>query len=42
MGFLFHKRLRLAKGLWINLSKIRCPLSMGWRGLTTSVGRKGL
>jgi hypothetical protein len=42
MGFRFHKRQRLGKGLWINLSKFRDPLSVGWRELTTNIRRKGV
>jgi len=42
MGFRFHKRPRLRKGLWKNLSKTANSLSIAWRGLTTNVGWKGL
>jgi hypothetical protein len=41
MGFRFHKRLRLGKGLWINLSKTAGLLSIAWRGLA-NIGRKCL
>jgi hypothetical protein len=42
MGFRFHKRPRLRKGLWINLGKTAGSLSIAWRGLTTNIGWKGL
>jgi hypothetical protein len=41
MGLCFHKRPRLGKGLWINLSKTPGSLSIAWRGLT-NIGRKSL
>ena len=37
-----HKRLRLAKSHWINLSKVGGALSIGWRELTTNISRKGV
>jgi hypothetical protein len=42
MGFRFHKRPRLRKGLWKNLSKTASSLSIARRGLTTNIGWKGL
>jgi hypothetical protein len=42
MGSCFHKRPRLGKGLWRNLSKTAGSLSIAWRGLATNIGRKGL
>jgi hypothetical protein len=42
MGFCFRKRLRLGKSFWINLSKTSDSLSIGWRGLTTNISRKGV
>jgi hypothetical protein len=42
MGFRFRKRIRLFKGVWINLSKKGGSLSMGGHGATTNVSRRGV
>jgi hypothetical protein len=42
MGFRFRKRIRLAKGLWINLSNKGSSLSVGGRGATMNVSKKGV
>ena len=42
MGLRFHKSLRIAPGLRINLSKKGLSsLSVGGKGLTYNIGRKG-
>ena len=42
MGFKFRKRIKLAPGLWVNLSKGFPSFSIGKRGLTTNVGKRGV
>jgi len=42
MGFRFRKRIRLAKGLYLNLSKRGGSLSIGSRGTTTNISKKGV
>jgi hypothetical protein len=42
MGFRFRKRIRLGKGIWINLSKKGGSLSVGGRGVTMNVSKKGV
>jgi ribosomal protein L28 len=42
MSWRFRKRIRLAKGLWINLSKKGGSLSVGGRGATMNISKKGL
>jgi Protein of unknown function (DUF4236) len=42
MGFRFRKRIRLAKGFWINVSKKGASLSVGGHGLTTNIGNDGV
>ncbi|MFP4058593.1 MAG: DUF4236 domain-containing protein [Candidatus Brocadiia bacterium] len=41
MGFRFWRRIRIAPGLRLNLSKAGASLSFGPRGATTTVGRRG-
>jgi Protein of unknown function (DUF4236) len=42
MPFRFHKRVRLCKGLALNLSKSGASLSVGGKGVTTNVSRRGV
>jgi hypothetical protein len=42
MGFKFRKRIKLASGLWVNLSKGFPSLSIGKRGPTTNIGKRGV
>jgi hypothetical protein len=42
MGFRFRKRIRIVKGLWINLSKRGGSLSVGGHGLTAKISKKGV
>ena len=42
MGFRFRKRIRLAKGVYINLSKKGGSLSVGGRGATMNVSKRGV
>jgi hypothetical protein len=42
MGFRIRKRIRLGKGIWINLSKKGGSLSVGGRGATMNVSKKGV
>lgn len=41
MGLRFRRRLRLGKGIWLNLSKSGTSLSVGGRGVTVNFGKKG-
>ena len=41
MAWSFRKRIRLAKGLSLNLSKSGIGLSVGGNGLTVSPGKRG-
>jgi Protein of unknown function (DUF4236) len=42
MGFRFRKRIRLAKGVYWNLSKRGSSLSIGGRGATANISKKGI
>jgi hypothetical protein len=42
MGFRFYRRLRIAPGLSVNLSRSGPSLSVGVRGAHVTVGRKGV
>jgi hypothetical protein len=42
MGFRFRKRIRLFKGALLNLSKSGTSLSVGGRGLTANVSKRGV
>lgn len=42
MGFRFRKRIRIVKGLYLNLGKLRGSLSFGGRGATMNVSKKGV
>lgn len=42
MAFRFHKRVKLAKGAWVNVSKTGLSLSFGVKGVTGNVSRRGL
>jgi Protein of unknown function (DUF4236) len=42
MGSRFRKRIRIVKGLWINLSKRGGSLSVGGHGLTANISKKGV
>jgi hypothetical protein len=42
MGFRFSKRIKIAKGLSLNLSKSGLGLSIGGRGASTAFGPRGL
>jgi hypothetical protein len=42
MGFRFYRRVRLAPGLPINLSRSGPSLTMGVRGAHVTVGRRGV
>jgi Protein of unknown function (DUF4236) len=41
MDWRFRKRIRIVKGLWLNLSK-RGSLSVGGHGLTANISKKGV
>jgi hypothetical protein len=42
VGFKFRKRIKLAPGLWVHLSKGFPSFSIGKRGLTTNIGKRGV
>ncbi|MGE1562071.1 DUF4236 domain-containing protein [Pantoea septica] len=42
MGFRFRKRIKIAPGLHLNLSKSGVSASIGGKGATINVGRKGV
>ena len=42
MGFRFRRRLKIFPGLWDNLSKRGGSLSVGGRGATINVSKKGV
>jgi Protein of unknown function (DUF4236) len=42
VGFKFRKRIKLAPGLWVNLSNGFPSFSIGKRGLTTNIGKRGV
>ena len=41
MGFRFHKSLKLLPGIRLNVSKTGPSISLGGKGLTYNIGRKG-
>lgn len=41
MGFRFRRRLRIVPGLWLNISKSRISTSIGRRGMTLNLTRRG-
>jgi hypothetical protein len=41
MGFRFRRRVRLAPGIWFNLSKSGVSTSIGRRGATVNLSSKG-
>jgi Protein of unknown function (DUF4236) len=42
MDWRFRKRIRIVKGLWLNLSKRDGSLSVGGHGLTANILKKGV
>ena len=42
MGFRFYRRLKIAPGLSVNLSRSGPSLSLGRRGAHVTIGRKGV
>jgi hypothetical protein len=42
MGFRFRKRVRLLPGLYVNLSKSGASVSVGGRGFTENISRRGV
>jgi hypothetical protein len=42
MSFRFRKRLKLFPGVWINLSKRGGSVSVGGKGLTAKISKRGL
>jgi hypothetical protein len=42
MGWRFSKRVRLAKGVTLNLSKSGCSLSLGTRGAKINISKRGV
>jgi hypothetical protein len=42
MGFRFRKRIRIAKGLYLNLGRRSGSLSIGRRGATMNISEKGV
>lgn len=42
MGFRFRKRIKIAPGLHLNLSKSGVSASIGGKGATINVGKKGV
>jgi Protein of unknown function (DUF4236) len=42
VGFKFRKRIKLARGLWVNWSKGFPSFSIGKRGFTTNIGKRGV
>jgi hypothetical protein len=42
MGFRFRRRLRIGRGLYLNVSKTGVSASIGGRGATLNVSRKGV
>jgi len=42
MGLRVHEVLKIAPGLWVNLSKSGISLSLGGRGATVNLGRDGV
>ena len=41
MGFRFRRRVRLARGIWLNVGKSGSSLSVGGRGATANFGKDG-
>ena len=41
MGFRFRRRIRLGRGIWLNVSKSGTSLSAGGHGATVNFGKKG-
>ena len=41
MGLRFRRRLRVAPGLWLNVSRSGLSASVGTRGLHATFGRRG-
>ena len=42
MGFRFRKRIRIAPGIAINISKSGVSTSVGAKGATVNIGKKGV
>ena len=42
MGFRFRKSIKIAPGLWLNISKRGQSLSIGGRGATTNISKRGI
>ena len=42
MGFRFRKRIRIAPGVNINISKSGVSTSIGGKGATVNIGKKGI
>jgi Protein of unknown function (DUF4236) len=43
MGFRFHKRIRILKGLYVNLGSKKGPsVSVGGHGVTTNISGRGV
>jgi hypothetical protein len=42
MGFRFRKRIRIVEGLYLNLGKRRGSLSVGGKGATANISKKGV
>ncbi|MDF1671768.1 MAG: DUF4236 domain-containing protein [Roseovarius sp.] len=42
MGFGFRKSIKIAPGVRLNVGKIKSSLSIGGKGLTTNVSKRGL
>lgn len=42
MGILFRKRIKIVKGVHLNVSKSGTSLSVGPRGAKVTIGRKGV
>jgi hypothetical protein len=42
MGFKFRKRIKIAPGLSINISKSGISTSIGGKGATVNIGKKGV
>ena len=42
MTWRFRKRIKILPGLWINLSKGAPSLSIGGRGATTNISKRGV
>jgi hypothetical protein len=42
MGFRFRKRIRIVEGLYLNLGKRSGSLSVGGKGATANISKKGV